>query len=177
MFATYRALLCIAALLLLAIDAIACASAASPQSKSVMTATPGLTATATQQANAPRFSPPTSCQESSLPANSTLYEAQGTAQNAELWALLMPTKPLPLHAKQEVKIVWRMTGTGEVHLKAYTPNGKSVEPVWGPEGHSGSNWNRPGDEWGTGFMFPTSGCWDIHVERTNAAGDVWLNVK
>jgi hypothetical protein len=89
----------------------------------------------------------------------------------------MPTNPLPLHAKQEVKIVWRMTGSGQAHLKAYNPNGKSVEPVWGPEAHSGSNWNHPGDEWGSGFMFPTSGCWDIHVERTNAAGDVWLDVK
>ncbi|MDX6324409.1 MAG: hypothetical protein QOK15_763, partial [Nocardioidaceae bacterium] len=49
-------------------------------------------------------------------------------------------------------------------------------PVWGPEAHSGSNWARPGEEWGTGFVFPTTGCWDLHVRSGGTTGDVWVKV-
>ncbi|EFH89771.1 hypothetical protein [Ktedonobacter racemifer] len=134
------------------------------------------TATPTpRQASLLPFTPPTKCQPPS-PISTKLPEVRGTTPNAELWALLFPTSGLPIKAKQEIKIVWRMTGSGDIHLRAYNPDGKSVNPVWGPEEHGGSSWNRPGAEWGTGFNFPTPGCWNVHVERTNVSGDVWFNV-
>ena len=151
-----------------------CLSACSSGNTSSASATPTARATP-HQVSLPSFTPPTKCQPPS-PISTKLSEVRGTTQNAELWALLFPTSDLPIKARQEIKIVWRMTGSGDIHLKAYNPGGKSVSPVWGPEEHGGSNWNRPGAEWGTGFNFPTPGCWNVHVERTNASGDVWFNV-
>jgi hypothetical protein len=102
-------------------------------------------------------------------------EAQGTGTNAEVWALLQATDGLPIKAGTPIKIVWRMTGTGDFHLLAIGPQGQQLTPSWGPEAHDGSNWNRPGDEWGAGYdSLPVAGCWDFHVTRDHASGDVWL---
>ena len=102
---------------------------------------------------------------------------RGTARNAELWGLIMSTSGILVKARQEVKFVWRMTGSGPLHIAAYSPGGQHIAPVWGPEEHGGSNWRRPGDEWGTGFNFSIPGCWNIHFTRDQAAGDVWLQVN
>ena len=49
--------------------------------------------------------------------------------------------------------------------------------VFGPEPHrGGSTYHRPGDEWGTGFRFTTTGCWHIHLARDDNAGEVWIDV-
>lgn len=102
-------------------------------------------------------------------------EIHGTATNAELWALLQ-SYTVPPKAQVDVKIVWRMTGSGNFTIVAFGPHGMKVSPSEGPEAHSGSNWNRPGDEWGTVFIFPAAGCWDLHATRDNASGDVWLKI-
>jgi len=47
---------------------------------------------------------------------------------------------------------------------------------FGPEPHDGSSWDRTGAEYGTGFVFPKPGCWDIHVTTANTTGDVWIVV-
>src|SRR4051794_12077804 len=73
---------------------------------------------------------------------SGLPEVQGAAVNAELWALVF--RSVPFHAGQEVKIVWRMTGSGDLKIYAEDTNGNGILPIWGPEGHGGSSWNRPG---------------------------------
>jgi hypothetical protein len=84
---------------------------------------------------------------------------------------------LPLHAQEGVKIVWRMTGSGDFSLLALGPKGQRVPPTWGPEAHRGSNWtDHPGTEWGSGFILPEAGCWDIRATRTDAFGDVLLVV-
>jgi hypothetical protein len=75
-----------------------------------------------------------------------------------------------------VKIVWRMTGSGDFTIVALGPSGMKVPPSQGPNAHLGSDWNRPGDEWGTVFTFPLAGCWDLHATRGNAIGDVWLKI-
>jgi len=69
-----------------------------------------------------------------------------------------------------------MTGSGDMQIMAQGPDGKSVRPDW-LTFHTGSNWPRPGAEWGTGFTLPVAGCWDFHVHRDDAVGDVWLVVK
>jgi hypothetical protein len=99
-----------------------------------------------------------------------LPEVQGTSANTLLWLLLFgPTK-----IGSDLKIVWRMTGAGDLHLSAIGPQGQTIAPDWGPEAHSSSNWNRPGDEWGAGFTMPVAGCWDLHASRDNTSGDAWL---
>jgi hypothetical protein len=102
-------------------------------------------------------------------------ERQGTGNGATLWALLFPNEPL-LRAGRELKVVWRMTGGGDISISATGPDGKVIKPVWGPEPHGGSTWDRPGDEWGTGWVFPTAGCWTLTATRTSGTGYLVLRV-
>jgi len=117
------------------------------------------------------------CQPASPIDNSSVGpEVQGTATNAELWGLIMSTSGVPPRANTGVKIVWRMTNSDFLDIVASGPHGMKVPPSWGPDRHLGSNWNRPGAEWGTGFTFPVAGCWDLHATSDNAFGDVWLKI-
>ncbi|MFE9202860.1 hypothetical protein [Micromonospora sp. NPDC007230] len=106
-------------------------------------------------------------------AQYTSQDLQGTGDGATLWAMLFSTA---LRTGTEIKVVWRMTGSGDFSISATGPDGKAVKPVWGPEPHGGSNWNRPGDEWGTGWVFPTPGCWTINATRTSGTGSLVLRV-
>ncbi|GAA3672343.1 hypothetical protein GCM10022224_040750 [Nonomuraea antimicrobica] len=103
-------------------------------------------------------------------------EVRGTARDAELWGLLFVGRP-PLERGDEVKIVWRMTGEGPLRIRATLPDGTAAKLVWGPEEHGGSTWRRPGQEWGTGFVFPKGGCWKVELVRTRGSGHVWLPVQ
>ena len=79
-------------------------------------------------------------------------ELEGDLTGGDLWALVFDA--LPVRQGQETKIVWRMTGEGDVAMSATGPEGREAFPVWGPESHAGgSNWERPGDEWGSGWLF------------------------
>src|SRR5260370_7882 len=90
-----------------------------------------------------------------------------SATSAWIWA------GVRVHSGQEVKVVWRMTGAGELQLGAVGPAGRRISPDW-IQAHEGSNWQRPGQEWGSGFTFPVAGCWDLHATRGASSGDVWL---
>ncbi|MFG1698567.1 hypothetical protein [Nonomuraea sp. NPDC049309] len=103
-------------------------------------------------------------------------EVRGTAEGAELWGLLF-VRTTPLKRGDEVKIVWRMTGEGPLKVRASLPDGTQAKLIWGPEEHGGSNWRRPGQEWGTGFVFPKAGCWKIELTRTRGSGHLWLPVR
>ncbi len=118
---------------------------------------------------------PAVCQPSQIqhPQNG-LSEVQGTTNSAvEIWALLFFDQA---HAKQDSKIVWRITGTGSFSVQARHEDGTVIHPIWGPEYHESSTWERPGDEWGTGFNFPKPGCWTLTVTRGAAAGEIRLEV-
>lgn len=82
-----------------------------------------------------------------------------------------------LRVGQEVKIVWRMTGTGDLAITVISPSGQSAPLTFGPEPHGGSTYERPGDEWGSGYRFDEPGCWHLHLERLDTAGDVWLEIE
>jgi hypothetical protein len=109
------------------------------------------------------------------PSSRGLPERQGTGVGATLWALFFLSGP-QLIAGTEVKVVWRMTGSGKLSITAIGPNGTTIKPVWGPEGHLGSNWNRPGSEWGTGWVFPTDGCWTFNAKRSEGSGQLVVRV-
>src|SRR5207244_8021246 len=115
------------------------------------------------------------------PANAMTREARGTATTGDLWALFGSladprTAVIAGAVGDRYKIVWRMLGTGDVTFTAVSPNGGHVAPTELEE-HAASNWNRPGDEWGSIFVFTQPGCWQIHVERASNAGDLWLLVR
>ena len=103
-------------------------------------------------------------------------EVQGTASRGELWGLLFLTGD-SIRVGDEVKIVWRMTGRGALHLTATAPDGKREPLQWGPEPHEGSNYQRPGDEWGAGYRFTKAGCWTLHAARNDTSADVWVTVS
>jgi hypothetical protein len=102
-------------------------------------------------------------------------ERQGASDDATLWALFFPATPV-LSAGQEIKVVWRMTGSGDFSIGATGPDGTTVKPTWGPEPHTGSSFHRPGDEWGTGWVFPAAGCWTVSAKRTSGSGYLVLRV-
>jgi hypothetical protein len=104
-------------------------------------------------------------------------EVHGTSSRGQLWGLALGPGHIPPHSGDELKIVWRMTGTGPLHITVTSPNGKRQPLVFGPEAHTVSNYHRPGDEWGTGIRFSAPGCWHIKLTRNATSGDVWLNVR
>jgi len=117
--------------------------------------------------------PPSPLSASSIGVGS---QVQGTGHGAQLWGLLMFAHVGPPRVGDQEKIVWRMTGSGPLTLTAVSPGGVRHRPVWGPDAHGGSNWNKPGQEWGAGYVFTTPGCWDLHADRGSAYADVWIRV-
>jgi hypothetical protein len=100
----------------------------------------------------------------------------GRGRSARLYGLVMARK-LPLVAgPRDVKIVWRMTGSGPLRLAAYDARGRRMPLAWGPEAHGGSTYKRPGDEWGSGYRFARPGCYRLTARRTVGRAEVWLRV-
>src|SRR5258708_3071658 len=160
--------------------------ASPPAQKPTPTLSPAVTSPTAQKpppVPSPTITGPTTpglknCQPASPIDHSSLGipEVQGTATNAEFWGLIMSTSGVPPRANTFVKIVWRMTNSDFLDIVALGPHGMKVPPSQGPDRHLGSDWNRPGAEWGTGFTFPLAGCWDLHATSDNAFGDVWLKI-
>jgi hypothetical protein len=114
------------------------------------------------------------------PANAITREVRGSGT---LWALLESGIFADPHGAalddvvgKETKIVWRRSGQGDLQLSAIVPDGGIVGPER-IEAHGGSNWRRPGDEWGSVFTFSKPGCWQLHAERAGGTADIWLLVR
>ncbi len=115
------------------------------------------------------------CQPSQIqPSRNGFPEVRGTMKSdGEMWALLFFDEA---QAKKDEKIVWRITGTGkQFDIHAKHEDGTLIRPIW-VEYHGSSNWEHPGDEWGTGFNFPQPGCWTITVTRGVTVGEIRLDV-
>lgn len=91
------------------------------------------------------------------------------------WALLW--KQPPWAPGEEVKVVWRVSGNGEFAAVARGPEGVEVHPSFGPTRHAGSNYDRPGDEWGVGFILRSPGCWELRATRGKGSASIWLLVE
>jgi hypothetical protein len=170
-FAWPGTICCCVLLLVLA----ACSSsimAASSSATKVSSQTVSKVASVVPKLGAPGCLPPSPVDQSSL----GFPEAHGTAKGMDVWVLLLGGEP---RAKQDMKIIWRMMASTyePLHLVGIGPKGLHIRPLFGPEIHSGSNWSRPGGEWGSGFNFPVAGCWDLHVTLGTSVGDVWLVVS
>lgn len=103
-----------------------------------------------------------------------LVESRLTAAGIDGWALLWARPPWP--TGEEVKVVWRVSGSGDLDAVALGPDGQGVEPAWGPRHHASSNWDRPGDEWGLAFELDTPGCWELQVSRGEGSASLWVEV-
>lgn len=103
-------------------------------------------------------------------------EVEGTGHGVSLWGLLMFVHPGLARVGDQEKMVWRMTGSGLLRLAVIGPAGTRGRLAWGPAPHEGSNWDKPGQEWGAGYVFTRPGCWDLRAVRGRATADVWLRV-
>lgn len=105
----------------------------------------------------------------------------GTAVGAQLWALPFAASGDAGAATftgvvgKDTKIVFKMTSGIPLVFYAVAPDGTRVAPAWTTP-HDSSNWNRPGAEWGAGFVFNETGCWRIHAGTTPSSGDIWLSI-
>jgi len=109
-------------------------------------------------------------------------EVFATAVGAQLWAMNAARTSddqatLDGVVATQTKIVFRMTSGVPSVFYAVAPDGTRVPPLWGPSPHLGSNWNRPGAEWGAGFVFTGPGCWQIHAGTPPAQGDFWILIR
>jgi hypothetical protein len=102
-------------------------------------------------------------------------ELRGTMTAGQLYGIAMGTA-IPPKVGDPLKIVWRMTGRGPLRVMVTGPGGRHAPLTFGPDPHPSSTYHRPGDEWGTGFRFDRSGCWRVHLARTDTSGDVWLAI-
>ena len=100
-----------------------------------------------------------------------------TIGTGDVWALLLAGSKIS--ANQDVKIVWRATGSGAFHVVARDDAGTQLPPISGPDAHpGGSNWQHPGEEWGTVFNFPRAGCWQLQATRGgDLSANIWLAVS
>lgn len=113
------------------------------------------------------------------PSGAFAGEVQGTATGGTVWAWFMQS--YPPQAGVEDKTIWRLNGPSTAGLvPTFTLNGPASAMGrldWGPDYHLSSTWNRPGDEYGTGLLFPVAGCWDLHVSLGPVTGDVYVAVS
>ncbi|MFD1540503.1 hypothetical protein [Nonomuraea guangzhouensis] len=167
----------IAAVLIVAVGCTTSGQGAQPGSAATAPAATGGAGSRTQAAETPTtISTKKACHGTSVITQSDGFpEVRGISRDAEAWGLLFA--PVPFKRGKEVKIVWRMTGEGPLKVTAALPDGTRAKPTFGPEQHGGSSWHRPGEEWGTGFVFPKAGCYRVDLTRTRGSGHLWLPVK
>jgi len=93
-------------------------------------------------------------------------EASGDLQAYGLAFTTIPLRASPA----TVKIVWRVSGEGDLMISSRSPSGADVSPTW-LEYHGGSSYDRPGTEWGSGWVFDEPGCWTIRLTRRRRERD------
>jgi hypothetical protein len=154
------------------------------KTRAILAAACLIACTACTDSDAP--APSSSAPSSSAPDDATptcsarpsdMGEAVGTSTDGtSLHALLMGDPGIrsdgSIPVDKEIKIVVRMTGSGDLAVEADGPDREHARPVWGPEAHGGSTFDRPGDEWGVGFELPSPGCWLVRFQRSDQGSAV-----
>jgi hypothetical protein len=107
------------------------------------------------------------------PIRANVVEGTPGPEGVQLWGLLFAEE---LRTGVETKIVWRVTGSGRLDLTATGPDGRDRPLAWGPQPHLSSDFNRPGDEWGAGYLFDKPGCWELRATRADGSASVWIEV-
>lgn len=112
---------------------------------------------------------------SPVDAGGGLPEIRGTIVSGSPFGLVFADSAV-FRVGEDVKIVWRMTGVGDLQTTLESPTGALTPLLEGPTPHGGSSYHPPGDEWGTFLRFPESGCWHMTFHRSTLTGDVWVQV-
>jgi len=128
------------------------------------------------------------CEPAPFADASSHDDALATSDGAiEVWGLFYPPSfsdlddaPVQIEMPQPgdeglTKVVWRATGEGPFVAEASGPDDVSIEPT-GVVEHLGSNWDRPGDEWGTTWNFPQPGCWTFTITRGDDTAQISIEV-
>lgn len=93
------------------------------------------------------------------------------------WGLLLAD--VPIVAGEEVKLVVRLSDDDDdIRASATSGIGSTIDPTWGPKDHgeAGSNYGRPGREWGMAFIFPEPGCWQVELATEAGESSFWIEV-
>ncbi len=106
-------------------------------------------------------------------AEPRLPEARLEPAGIQGWALLFTEPPWP--TGEQVKVVWRLDGTGDPDASAIGPSDTVVDSD-DLTPHGGSNWDRPGDEWGTIWTFDEPGCWELRMARAEGSASLTVRV-
>jgi hypothetical protein len=155
----------------------ACTSTHTSPTPAPRTTTPATPSTLTTHESPTALGQPGCKPPSPINRGAGFPEVEGSSNRIQLWGLIMADGPdNPLRVNEQVKIVWRITGSGELRLTSIAPDGGTHPLQWGPDAHMSSTYRRPGQEWGAGYLFTQPGCWDLHAIRGNATADVWLNI-
>jgi hypothetical protein len=77
-------------------------------------------------------------------------------------AVVMEGRPFPSRA--EIKIVWRLTGSGSFQLVATGGKG-SIDPLGPVIEHPMAGLEGSGTEYGSVFKFPAPGCYVLHAQH------------
>ncbi len=131
-----------------------------------------------------------SCDAAIYPADPLMGgEAEATTTgDVEAWALffLRPDQvpdpagvaggPVSVFVNNQIKVVWTITGEGAFAASAVGPTDRIIQSDWEPQAHGGSNWERPGDEWDTGWTFPEPGCWTFEISRGPSTATLRIRV-
>lgn len=109
------------------------------------------------------------------PISLGLPEVRGTSTRGDtsLFGWIMADQS-GIHTGSDIKIVWRMVGDGDLRVQLLAPDGTDHPLSWGPEEHGGSNYDRPGREWGTGIVLDSPGCWQLNFTTDTTAASVWF---
>jgi hypothetical protein len=140
-------------------------------SNSTVAPAPSPTVSPTPKLGASGCHPPSPLDKSNI----GFLEAPATTPALDLWSLFLGGIPA---VKEDGKIIWRIGVSFQepLHIVGLGPHSLHLLPLF-LERHSGSNWARPGAEWGTAFNFPVAGCWDLHVTGGTTVGDVWIVIS
>jgi hypothetical protein len=101
---------------------------------------------------------------------SSIQGARIPTRHGTIWSLAFG--PVPTKVGHQLKVVWRVTGSGPLKIQFTNPAGKRKRLEAGPTIHTSSNFNHPGDEYGTVFRFDQPGCWTIKLSRSNVKATV-----
>ncbi len=111
------------------------------------------------------------------PSPLVVAESLATSDEIVVWALLeVSVPPSELAVGDDAKIVWRSSGSGDFDVYAISPGGKTAQSDPPVTSHLGSNWKRPGDEWGSYFELFEPGCWKFRVQHGTESARLWLMV-
>ena len=111
------------------------------------------------------------------PSPLVVAESLATSDEIVVWALLsVSVPPSKLAVGDEAKMIWRSSGSGDFDVYAISPAGKTVRSDPPITSHGGSNWERPGDEWGSYFELFEPGCWEFRVQHGTESARLWLDI-